>query len=510
MELDFAAGPDGRRGTTAAGRAVVAAALRTVDPDGATAAEREKDWRTGYLAHFRRLVDAGLGSPGDWLAIARAGLAGSDARLRLVGPDGTEEPATAALSAAAGRELKTEEVRGRGGSEGFALPYRGELLRGDDVRRRVDAWIAAGVAEPSLAGPIDAVLRNPDWLRLDGWTVTALGAGAEMGPVGPLLGWGATVAAVDIPVPAVWDHLLATARAGAGRLVFPTGDPLPDPAPGPRSSGPRSSGPPGAGPRGSGPRGSGSGDGLSAAPGADLLSEIPAVAAWAAALPGRLALGCYAYADGGRHVRVSAAADLLARRVRADRPDTALAYLATPTDVFAVPAEAVAGATAAWDDRSALRRLGAAATRGRLLRRAYPPEADPGIADSLVPQQGANYALAKRIQRWRAAVDRADGGTVSFHVAPATRTRSVTRHRALKAAYAGAHHYGVEVFEPATSTTLMAALLVHDLHVAPPRHEHPWRDEAHTAVHGGFWRIPYAPRGVLELAAVRGFLSRGH
>ncbi|CAA9287595.1 MAG: hypothetical protein AVDCRST_MAG41-4122 [uncultured Corynebacteriales bacterium] len=169
-----------------------------------------------------------------------------------------------------------------------------------------------------------------------------------------------------------------------------------------------------------------------------------------------------------------------------------------------MPAAAVERATAGWEGRSAARRLGAAASRGRLLQRSYPPGADPGINDSLVPQQGPNYALAKRIQRWRAAVDRADGGTVSFHVAPSTRTRSVTKHRALAAAFAGAHHFDVEVFEPATANTLLAALLVHDLHAGRPAHPHPWQDEAEAAVHGGLWRTPYAPRTVLGLAALRG------
>ena len=77
-------------------------------------------------------------------------------------------------------------------------------------------------------------------------------------------------------------------------------------------------------------------------------------------------------------------------------------------------------------------------------------------------------------------------------------------NRALAAAFAGAHHFGVEVFEPATSTVLLAALLVHDVNTAPVRHPHPWQDEAHTAVHGGLWRTPYAPRSVLGVAALRG------
>ena len=51
---------EGRRSTSATGRAVVADALRPVDPVGAAAAARETSWRSGYLTHFRRLVEAGL------------------------------------------------------------------------------------------------------------------------------------------------------------------------------------------------------------------------------------------------------------------------------------------------------------------------------------------------------------------------------------------------------------------------------------------------------------------
>ena len=189
---------------------------------------------------------------------------------------------------------------------------------------------------------------------------------------------------------------------------------------------------------------------------------------------------------------------------------TALAFLATRTDVFAVPAEAVAQSVAAYTGRSAAAKLVSRPLRtlsaGRLLRRAYVPGAAPGISDSLVAQQGPNYALAKRLQRWRASTARAAGTTVSLNVAPPTRTRSVVKNRALAAAYAGAHRFAVEVFEPATSNVLMAALLVYDLHTGGgPAHEQPWRDEAYGAVHGGLWRMPYASRSALGLAALLGY-----
>ena len=77
---------DGRRSTSATGRVVVADALRPVDPVGAAAALRETNWRSGYLTHFRRLVEAGLARPADAVAIADAGLASVHDRMLLARP----------------------------------------------------------------------------------------------------------------------------------------------------------------------------------------------------------------------------------------------------------------------------------------------------------------------------------------------------------------------------------------------------------------------------------------
>jgi hypothetical protein len=464
----FPAGPDGRRSTAALGRAVVADALRPVDPAGAGAAERETNWRAGYLPHFRRLVEAGLVSREAALAIADAGLASLHRRMRVAGPDGAETGLGDLASAPAGRALATAEVAGTAEPEGeLSLPFRGERLRGDALLRRLDTWVECGVLEPSAAEAVRTVVAHPEWLPLPDTTVIVLGAGAEMGPLTALLRWGARVAGVDLPRPALWERVLDTARRGAGTLLYPDG-------------------------------------------GADLITEVSAVADWVVGLPGRPVLGDYVYADGATNVRVSTAVDALTVRLAAARDDVALAFLATPTDVFAVPPDAVAQSVRAYAGRSRTAKLLGRPLRtlsaGRLLQRAYLPGSDPGVVDSLVAQQGPNYALAKRLQRWRATVARAAGTAVSMNVAPPTRTRSVVKNRALAAAYAGAHRFGVEVFEPATSNVLMAALLVHDLHTGGgPAHEHPWQDEAHAAVHGGLWRSAYAPRSALGLAALLGY-----
>ena len=341
-----------------------------------------------------------------------------------------------------------------------------------------------GVIEPSCAGALRLVDANPDWLDARDITVALVGAAAEMSPMPALLRWGATIAAVDLPRPAVWERITAAARAGSGRVIAPVT--------------------------------------AGATPGADLLTQLPEVRAWLTSLQTPLVLGNYAYADGAMFVRVAAAADALTVQLIDDGTARALAYLASPTDVFAVPAAVVEAARDGGDVKRRGRHIGRplrTVSGGRMFTPNYRVvvESDDGqrfgLADSVVPQQGPNYALAKRLQRWRAVIAR-ESVVTSANVAPATKTKSVTKNRVLAAAYAGAGHYGVEVFAPDTSNTLMAALLLHDLRnpgaVANPETplSHPLGLFVDQAAHGGLWRLPWEPRSVLPLAAVEGLIRR--
>jgi len=482
---------DGHRSTSALGRAVVADALARTDPAGARAASRETNWRSGYLAHFRRLIVAGLPSRQAAVAVARDGLASLHGRMRVAWPGEPEAGLGALVSAPARHQLTAIPVPGGGTAEReLAVPYRGERLTGSALLRQLDAWVAAGVIESSCADAVRAVAASPEWLAVPGRTVVVLGAGAEVGPLPVLLSWGARVIGIDLSGPAIWGRVLETAQRSGGTLLVPVADAKP------------------------GQDGADSAD-LAWRAGFDLAGDVPAVADWLAGVDGPLVLGNYVYADGAANVRVASAVDALTVRLLAERRDIALGFLATPTDVFAVPAEAVAQSARAYAARPAMAKLGRGLLQslsgGRLLRAAYPPGADPGICDSLVAQQGPNYALAKRLQRWRATVARDGGAIVSMNVAPPTRTRSVTKNRVLAAAYAGAGRFGVEVFEPATTKALMATLLVHDLHAGGgPATGHPWQDEAHAAAHGGLWRTAYAPRSALSLAALLGFAAAGN
>ncbi|NYE00344.1 hypothetical protein BJY21_001528 [Kineosphaera limosa] len=497
-----------RRSSAELGRRVVADALAAVDESAARAALGEAEWRAGYPRHFRELLERGASDPARAAAIASEGLASVHHHLQwrdpATEPEGDDERGSAREVPLAQRpttcatRLEAATVHGNGEPERIlSIPYAGRRLFGDELRAQLDLWVLAGVVEPDAADAVRRVMANPQWLSLPGRTAVVLGAASQIGPLRPLLRWGADVAALDLPGPQVWAPLLADVRGYAGRLTVPVVDER----------------------QGAAAAGEG---GLADHAGADLVRDLPAVATWLEELTGDLVLGAYAYADGAQHVRVAAAVDDLTYRLlqRADR-QVALAFLATPTDVFAVPDEARVAAWAAFERRDVdeggglLGRLGPVARglgRGRLLVRHYdtydPAGGAPPINDSIVTQQGPNYLLAKRIQRWRAYEARQQGHLVSFSVAPPTRTRSVLKNRALAAAYAGAHRFGVEVFEPATSSTLMAALLVHDLYAGGPAPATPWQAEAAHAVHGGLWRTPVEPRSALTLAALAGLLAR--
>ena len=472
----FPAGDDGRRSTAATGRAVWADAVRGLDAGLAGRIEGARDWRKDYVGAVVEHTAVATRSPEASVQVARAGLASLADRMRFE-RDGAITSVTQALED--GKELlHPRTVRGEGQRQhGLVVPYRGQQLTGDALRRQLDDWVASGTVEASFAQAVGRVLDSPDWLDLSDRAFALLGAGAEMGPLEQLSRWGAHVVAVDVPQQRVWDRIEATARAGAGTLTLPEAAP--------------------------------------ATPGVDLLTQTPELAAFlrgaADGLP--LTIGSYAYADGAKHVQVVHASDALVELLLRERPGTSYAELATPTDAFAVPEDVVDDSRRRWGSRGwrgALQAPARLVTRGGLYASSYDTVVERadgtrvGIADVLVPQQGPNYTLAKRVQRWRAVAAQADGHLVSANVAPATRTRSVMKNRMLAAAYNGAGRFGVEVFAPETSRTLMAALLVHDLRTQTPPPAHPDDLFVAAAAHGGLWRVAYSPRSVLGLAAVAG------
>ena len=293
--------------------------------------------------------------------------------------------------------------------DGFELevPYRGEVLTGDALEVQLDRWVRDGVVELSCAAAIGKVARS-SWLDLSGRYFVLLGAGAAMGPLSLLLSLGANVIAVDLDAPALWERLIAAARDSCGTLTFPL-------APGAEQS-------------------ELSSDQLCAAAGCNLFTQTPEVRNWLLAVhPGQqLCVGGYAYIPGEQFPRVALAMDIIIKALSEQR-QSAVAFLCTPTDCHLVPPAAHAAAEENARRAPAWQRLVSTLSGGRLCKpNARAPLATSAgerlyVCDAFVVAQGPNYALAKRMQHWRAMVAREGGCVVSSNVAPSTKTASVTQ-----------------------------------------------------------------------------------
>ncbi|MGH2807507.1 MAG: hypothetical protein ACRDKT_09535 [Actinomycetota bacterium] len=480
---------DGSRSSQRAGKAIFADAVRAVDADLAGRIDRTKAWRKEYIDQVREVVISGATSAKNASRIAADGLDSVQRHLTFV-TGGNDVALRDAMRSGDPDRFHTAIIEGTGQSaRELAVPRDGELLRGDALLRRLERWEADGTIEPSAREALTLVVRNPEWLDLHDLHFATLGTVSEMGPFEALCGWGANVIAFDLPRRHLWERIVATARAGSGRVHAVATRPV-------------------------------TSDNVVDGAGVDLMTDTPDVRAWLAAFEHPFTLGNYVYADGTNFVRLAVSVDAMIAELVASRPDVSLAYLATPTDVFAVPEDAVSGART-----NTKRSLPATVLRTLSASNLYRPNFQDvveeeetgriwGISDCLVPIQGANYALAKSLQRWRSTVAREEGTLSSANVAPATRTKSVVKNRMLAAAYRGARGFGVDIFAPETSSVLMAALLVHDLRNpdAPANPstpiDHPFEVFAQGAVHGGIWRLPHEPRSVLPLALLIGLAKK--
>lgn len=469
--------------------AVVADAVREFDADLAQSVETCRDWRHRHHRLFRNMTALAVSRPEASLGIARAGLASARTMLRFASGravtslDAIDAEALESEAESAAGLLDTGEVRGEAQPvTRLEIPWRGRLLAEDELRAQLAIWERRGIVEPGFAAAVEQVIDHPEWLRLPGFRLIALGAGAELGPVRPLLAWGAEVIAVDRPGRSRWHRLRTHARAGAGRMTFPV---------------------------------------TAAGPGADIARSLPALLHWLSHSPSpRPVLGMYAGLPGAAALRVAAASDVLAEALLRRHPGTALAALGSPTDCYAVPEQVVTAARRHFTER------GLRGAAQDLLHRLAPssvyspnytnPVTDTagaqwGLFDNLPLLSGADYALAHRLPRWRAVLAQDSATTISYTVAPPAWTAAVRETPWRRAAYRAVSAFGVEVFAPATARTLLAAKLVADLHAPQPGSNPPASPSANPealfaigAAHGGLWRQPFAPRSLLAPAALSG------
>lgn len=482
--------------TSHTGKAIISEALSIVDHKVSQQSLNEKNWRKRYPAYFKALVEHGIRSPNHAITIAKQGLHKAHHSFVFY-RDGVKYLLKDVMNIANITPLHTVKLHGESNeAPTWYVPYHGKNLQGQALLDQIEAWETRGIIEPSHAQALRLVNQHPEWFDLSDRTTVLFGAASEAGPLTWLAKWKANIVAVDLPNPKVWEKILNTIQKGNATLIAPSLEIVSE---------------------------SIHTSELKSKLGVNLLTQLPEVAQWLTQFSQSLDLAAIAYLDGEKHVRVSMAMDTIMSIVSEKKPDSSLMFMCTPTDVYAIPKEVVEASHEKFIHRSNVQKWLTQGvktlslqhffqTNGQQLIRSNNGK-DYGIADCLVIEQGPNYALAKRIQQWRATLAHHQGQRVSINIAPSTTTHSVTKNPLLKAAFNGAELFDVEAFRPETTNAIMAALWIHDLRndasAANPETplDHPLELMMEGANHGGLWRVAYLARTALPFAALYGFAT---
>jgi len=452
---------------------------------------KERNWRFGYRKWVVRNVDLACRSPEDCLKIARAGLDYAHSQFEFV-RDGKTMSIAQAMDGRLEGTFHTGFIKGdkpKPAKFELEVPYKGSKLKGEALRAQLQRWVEVGTIEPTARDAIQMVADHPGMLDLSGHYFVLLGAGSAMGPLLLLLSLGANIIAIDLDREGIWKRLIGLARDSCGTLTFPVAK---------------------------SPEGLTDAE-LAKVSGSNLFTQTPEIRNWLLGVhKGQpLTIGGYAYLDGARHVQVSLAMDAIMKGVSERRKGVSLGFLCSPTDVFVAPEEARQAQLANLKAVPFWQPLLGALSCGKMCvpNKRSPTKTADGkalfVVDNIIEQQGPNYALAKRLQHWRAMVHRAEGGSASSNIAPSTATVSVVHNKMFALAYAGFKYFKpMEVFYQETSNAVMGTLLIHDVRnpngVSNPQFplNNPLELFASGAFHGGMWRTGYAMNSCGEAAAV--------
>lgn len=501
----------GERSTTTTGKNIIAAAMRgagtTEAEELAKKCEKEKNFRFNYQKHYMKMVKLSAQSPSIALQVANAGQDYMHKNFDFIDP--TTKECTKfddhMKNTKVNGTFKTHVVKGTGakGGKPLVVPYKNKMLEGASLKAQLTKWADYGTIEPDAAQAISKVAEGK--LDLAGQHFVLIGAGSAMGPFIKLLEHGATVVCIDIPgawgagPQKTWKRLVDTARSSAGSIIIPTS----------KDS-------------------FANDEELFASAGCNLTEQPKEILNWLSSVaPGtRLTVGNYTYLDGDLHVKLSLAADGILKHLCQVRRDTAIAFLCTPTDIHVVPdaAHRAAKENYGMHPGRLLEGLINIMTFGRkLVKNALPPVkcADGSsvkLCDGLSVAQGPNYALAKRLQHWRAMLEYEAGHVVSSNIAPSTATLSVVSNKSFGWAYGGMPYFKpYEIFQQETTNAVMAGLLVANVtqeeSAANPANR---KEKGVTntlelfkcnSVHGGLWRAAYKVDSIGEVSVFIHFLG---
>lgn len=506
----------GTRKSTPFGKAIIARALSAAGDTKADACANERVWRFRYHKHFMHMVRVSCEDPKKALAAAKAGIEFFYDNFEFADPNNPDKVISFADNLKNNKgSFETGFVKGEdqkpttkyevpydGGWHPSALKAPKHNLSGDALKQQLEKWVGNGIIESDAA---TGVQWTADYFNsgkdLSNTYFVMIGAGSAMGPFPKLMEMGGNVVAIDIPgvwgkggkrpVSALWERLISVAKASpGGSITFPLSKPQAHCE---------------------------SELEMYESAGCNLMEQPAEVANWLEkwqnTIPSdaRVVIGNYTYLNGENHVKLALCADACIQRLQQVRPSTMLAFLCTPTDIHVVPKEAADAAKKSYG--SGLGSFGCEKLINLMtLGKKLVPNVLPAVntrdggkaihlVDGMSVAQGPNYALAKRLQHWRAQVAFSEGATVSSMVAPSTATISVIQNRTFGWAYGGMPYFGYEIFKQETTNAVMAALLINDV-LNPNSPKNPSNREEYglgnslelfstQGVHGGLWRAPY-------------------
>lgn len=481
----------GDRSSTPVAKAIMAAAVGAVNPEKAEKVLKERNWRFGYVKHFSGMVEEQMKSPENALKVAEAGLKKAYETFEFISGDKTTSFADA-MGAKSEKQFSTGFIKGEapGKKNILEVPYKGTNLSGQALKDQVDKWVDYGTIEATAGEAIKNCVDKPGYLDLSDRYFVLLGAGSAMGPFLVLMALGANVIAVDLDRAGIWKRLLTIAKNSSGTMTFPMKQ---------EQSTCKTE------------------DELYEAAGCNLFTDTPMIRDWLVDLyPGKdMAVGSYAYLNGALHVQVSLAMDAICKDM-SEKRKASLAYLCTPTDLHVITKEAHEYSVDEYKSYSRklycifMKLVG----RGKFLRKnALKPLAGEGgdfyTVNGISVAQGPNYALAKRMQHWRAIIARNQGSIVSSNIAPSTSTVSVVQNKTFAWAYEGMPYFKpYEIFAPETSNAVMSAILFSDLNdenaASNPKSKlnNPNELFKYGSFHGGTWRCAYQVDSIGEASVL--------
>jgi len=518
----------GDRSTTKTNRAIWAASTEGVDAKVSGKCGGERNWRFKYQKHVMSNVEVSCQSKANALKIAHQGLAAAYKLFEFKRGDEVMPYSKAMAKGTITSSFQTHQIRGNGTtSEELKVPYGGgkyqgapyylglrdrTVLKGLELREQLAKWVKYGTIEQSAADAIAMVAtKRGEWLDLSNHYFILLGATSAMGPLYFLLEHGANIIAVDLNRDFIWKKLFDAVRNSSGRLIFPVKEGV---------TGFDKMSPPE----------------LAQVSGCDLLAHTPEIANWLTdviqnTVPENkaLSIGNYTYLDGALHVQLSLACDGIIKRVCEVRKDTMIAFLCTPTDDHVITNEAYKASKESLKSRSPgwaqmLDKVFCGKLLGvpnyKAMRTVKQEHGDDiHIIDGIAVAQGPNYALAKRMQHWRAVIAFDGGHVVSSNVAPSTATESVVHNAQFAAAYGGMHHFQpMEVMYQRTSLAVMGALMIHDFRnvdgAANPKSKiaksfrNPFELFSWGSFHGGVQRCSYKINDIGVPSALSFYMSQ--